>query len=335
MPPSHNDLYRMSLGDHIEELRTCLIRALIGLVLALVVTFTFGFQIIAWLAQPMLESLQVYGYTPQLYTTDSTLGFAGVYLPVTLIAAMILASPWILYQLWRFISTGLYAQEKRVVYLLAPFSTVMMALGVLFTYYVLLPVCLMFFIRWSTYYPAVDNIEPNWVLRNLLGGDTSDESAPPAEVTYADGPLELPVLAADPAELRSGMAWVDGSHNQLKVVVDGRVRSLQLMPEHLLAPLPDLGGFVKFAAMMGLGVVVAFQLPVAMLVVGWTGLFDPAYIARFRRYAMFISFLLGALLTPVDAFSMFVLAVPLYGLFEFGLFLMRWTYREPQFPEET
>lgn len=323
----------MSLGDHIEELRSCLVRALIGLFVALLFTFYFGFQIIDWLAQPMLASLVAYGYSPQLYATDPTLGFTSVYLPVSLIAAAIVASPWIILQIWRFIASGLYAHERRVAYILAPFSTAMTFLAVGFTYYILLPICLMFFIRWSTYYPQVSDVQPNWIIQQTMGVDTPD----PLTMELDDLPLQVPLLATDPAmdAIQPGMVWVNAEQQQLKVAVHGKVRSVQLMPEHLLAPLPNLGAFVKFASLMGLGVVVAFQLPVFMLVLGWTGLFDPAFFAKFRRYAVFAAFIVGAILTPTDLFSMFVLAVPLYLLFEFGLFIMRLVYKEPAYPEET
>ena len=326
-----DDLFKMSLGDHIEELRSCLVRSLIGIAVALVITFTFGFYIIGWIAEPMLGSLQAYGYSPQLYTSSPTLGFTDVYIPVSLIAAAILASPWIIWQLWRFISAGLYAHERKVAYLLAPFSTIMTILGVSFTYYILLPVCLMFFIRWSTYYPQTDQAQPNWLLQYTMG--VGDHIEPPVE--YDARPLRLPVLEKDPEPVESGMVWVDATEDKIKIAVGGKIRSAALMPENLLAPLPDLGSFIRFAAMMGLGVVIAFQLPVFMLVVGWTGIIDPDFIARYRKYALFIAFLIGAILTPAELFSMFVLAVPLYALFEFGLLIMRRVYRAPAYPDDT
>ena len=64
-------------------------------------------------------------------------------------------------------------------------------------------------------------------------------------------------------------------------------------------------------------------MPVFMLVLGWTGLIDPARIAKFRKYALFVCAVAGAMLTPADPVSMFILWLPLYTLFEFGLLLMR------------
>jgi len=120
--------FKMPLGEHIEDLRKYLIRALIGLVVAMVPAFIFGFDLIGLLLRPLLEAMDVFGYTPQTITPDASAGFF-MYLLVGLVAGLILASPWILYQLWKFVAAGLYTHEKRVVYILAPFSTVMVGLA--------------------------------------------------------------------------------------------------------------------------------------------------------------------------------------------------------------
>ena len=71
---------------------------------------------------------------------------------------------------------------------------------------------------------------------------------------------------------------------------------------------------------------VAFQLPVVMLMMGWWRLTDPNWVARYRKHCVLICFVVGMLLTPSDIFSMMLLAIPLWILFEFGLLLMRATY---------
>src|SRR5690606_10287463 len=96
--PSFNpDDLRMPLGEHIEELRKVLIRCIYGLVVALGIGIYFGKDIVAWMAQPLLQIMSRLGYPPQLYTMDSTAGF-GVYLRVVLVSSVIFASPWIIYQ---------------------------------------------------------------------------------------------------------------------------------------------------------------------------------------------------------------------------------------------
>ena len=317
----------MPLGDHLEELRRRLLWALAGLVAAAVVTFTFGFQIIGWLAQPMVQAQYALDFPPQTVVLDPTAGFTSVYLPVALIAAVVLASPWLIFQAWQFVVVGLYERERRAVYLLAPFSTLMAGLGVAFAYYVLLPVSLMFFLQFATYYPDIKVGNPNPVTALLLQAYGVDPRIDPdAAVPVPEGlePLELPVLGQDPVETPEGAVWINRRESKIKVMVEGKTRVIPLQSDRLIAPMPHLGEYVRFAALMMLGITAAFQLPVVMLVAGTTGLFDAKAVAKLRKFALFVSFAAGAILTPTDLLSMFVLAVPLYLLFEVGLVLMRW-----------
>ena len=317
----------MPLGDHLEELRRRLLWALGGLVAAAVVTFTFGFQIIGWLAQPMVQAQYALDFPPQTVVLDPTAGFTSVYLPVSLIAAVVLASPWLIFQAWQFVVVGLYERERRAVYLLAPFSTLMAGLGVAFAYYILLPVSLMFFLQFATYYPDIKVGNPNPVTAILLqayGVNPRIDPDAAAPVPPELKPLELPVLGHDPVETPEGAVWINRRESKIKVVVEGKTRVIPLQSDRLIAPMPHLGEYVRFAAMMMLGITAAFQLPVVMLVAGTTGLFDAAAVAGLRKFALFVSFAAGAILTPTDLLSMFVLAVPLYLLFEVGLVLMRW-----------
>lgn len=331
----------MPLGEHLEELRRHIVYALIGVGVALIVAIVFSFEIIAWLQSPLLEAQYALGYTPQTVATDATFGFMTVYIPVSLIAALILAAPWVVYQLWRFVESGLYPHEKKAAHLLAPFSAVMTVLAILFTRYALLPVCIVFFLNFASLYPEVETRRPGAMIRMLTGegagargGERGGEAAG-SEERGASGALDLfrfPVLERDPEAPGEGEAWINRRDGRLKVWMGGRVHVMAVTTGKLVSPLPDLPKQVKFAAAMGLGVVIAFHLPLVMLVIGWTGLVDPDLVAKQRKYAVFGSFALGALLTPADLMSMFVLAVPLYALFELGLALMRWADRG-QHPE--
>ena len=320
----------MPLGEHIEELRKHLVKSMLGTLICAIATFYFGFQIIAWLAQPLLQAQNILGFAPQFIQTDPTVGFSSVYLPVCLISAAIIASPWILWQLWQFIVTGLYEHEKRAVHILAPFSTIMTFLGVLFTYYILLPVSLTFFLNFATMYPDIELTTPNPITNLVISPYLDDdEGRLPDDFVYDTKPLRIPVLEKEPDPLEEGMLWMDADFGLTKIVVDGNVKILNQRSTRLINPLPQLGQYVRFASIMMLGIVFAFQLPVVMLVMGWTQLFDPQALGKMRKYAFFGCFIAGAVLTPTDVFSMIVLAVPLYLLYEFGLLLMRWTYKKP------
>ncbi|MEM9419034.1 MAG: twin-arginine translocase subunit TatC [Planctomycetota bacterium] len=330
----------MPLGDHLEELRMRLILCGIGIVVAAGVTFYFIFDLIAWLAQPLLQAQDTMGFPAQTLVTDATAGFTSVILPVGLIAAALLASPWIIYQGWKFISVGLYSHEKKAVYILTPFSTFMTVLAVSFTYYILLPISLLFFMQFATYFPKVELSSPNPVMKMLLdaySGDETPKTNAGDQLTTAP-PIDLPqfpVLQDDPEDAPEGSIWINARQGKLKTMVNGDIRIVGLRSDRLINPLPQLGEYVKFAAMLMFGVTLAFQLPVVMLVLGWTHLFDPKAIASLRKYALFVAFAAGAILTPTDMLSMFVLAVPLYVLFEVGLIMMKIADRSgPAAPDE-
>ncbi len=122
------DETRMSLGDHLEELRWRVLYALIGLVLAMVLALFFGKELIGLLTEPFRN---VTGYNSQPTAVTITGAFL-TYMQVSLIAGLILSSPWIFYQLWKFVAAGLYPNEKRHVWWVAPACAFLFVCGALF-----------------------------------------------------------------------------------------------------------------------------------------------------------------------------------------------------------
>ncbi len=120
-----------SLLEHIEELRRRLLRALIALAVGVVISALFTHQILAWMARPVggLEKLEAIEVTENL----------GVFMQVALLGGVILAMPVMVYQVWRFVTPGLYPHEKRYVYALAPAATLLFLAGAAFAYFVMLP----------------------------------------------------------------------------------------------------------------------------------------------------------------------------------------------------
>ncbi len=329
--PLSND-HTMPLGDHLEELRGRIVKMLIGVVLALVITVIFGFQIVGWLAQPLLHAQDLTGLSTTPIQTDPTAGFTSVYLRVVLFAAVILAAPWIIWQAWQFIVVGLYDHEKRAVHILAPFSTIMTFLAVLFTYYILLPISLLFFLNFVNFYPVVElSGEPPWVMRQAASAYV-DDSKPerPDDFVYATEAGQIPIFETRPDNPQDGAWWINDDRGRIELYFDGNISVIAERSTKLITPLPKMDEYIKFATFMMLGCVIAFQLPVIMLVLGWTGLFDPRGIQSLRKYALFVCFALGALLTPADPLSMLVLAIPLYLLFEFGLLLFEGDLHQQQ-----
>jgi len=136
-----------SFMSHLIELRSRLMRSIIAIVVVLVVLFPFAKDIYALLAQPLLRVL------PQgssMIATDVTGTFL-VPLKVTLMAAFLIALPYVLWQAWAFVAPGLYQHEKRLVLPVLVSSCFFFALGMSFAYFFVFPVAFGFF---AGYTPA-------------------------------------------------------------------------------------------------------------------------------------------------------------------------------------
>jgi sec-independent protein translocase protein TatC len=121
---------------HLIELRNRLLHSVIALLLVFICLFPFSSQLYALLAQPLLAKLPKGG---QMIATDVTTPFF-VPLKVAMMAAFLVALPYILYQIWRFVAPGLYAHEKRLVLPLIFASTALFFCGMAFAYFAVFPV---------------------------------------------------------------------------------------------------------------------------------------------------------------------------------------------------
>lgn len=122
--------------SHLIELRDRLLRAIIALGVAFLCLFPFSKNIYAWLARPMLAQLPA---GVAMIATEVTSPFF-IPVKVTLLAAVVLALPVILYQIWAFVAPGLYAHEKKLVVPLVIASSFLFLLGMLFAYFFVFPV---------------------------------------------------------------------------------------------------------------------------------------------------------------------------------------------------
>ena len=121
----------MTLGEHLEELRRRVFYALLGLAPAVGLTLFFGKDLIKLLERPYVHVLTDLGRQPMLIPLRVTGGFFA-YFRVALLGGLILACPWIFYQLWLFVAAGLYRHEKRLVHWAVPFSAGLFVCGALF-----------------------------------------------------------------------------------------------------------------------------------------------------------------------------------------------------------
>ena len=300
----------MSLGDHLEDLRKRVFLAVIGVVPIFVIAFGSGRFLLDLLITPARRKLLDGGHGSSLLATGPFETF-GTVVHLAVVVTILLGSPWILYHLWRFVSPGLYTHERKVVYLLIPFSGILTILSMLFLYFVILPVILSFFIGYGS---------------SVSGTPTITTLPVPEGIVLPS----IPVLPADPdptsTQLAVGTTWINQALMQQRVVMSTDpliVRTIQLTTDIGIIQQYRISEYIKAVLNMGLAFGIAFQTPVVVVMLGWVGLLDPRAMGKYRKHAMSICAILGAFLTPADPLSMVLLAVPLYALYELGLFILR------------
>lgn len=129
-------MLRMSFLDHLEELRVRLIRALTGVAVAFAACIFFADDLWNQVRQPAARALTELGYPEDLAQITPTEAFAIIWVKLPVLAALFVASPWVVYQAWAFIAPGLYKRERRMA-LPFIFSTAgLFVLGGSFAYFV-------------------------------------------------------------------------------------------------------------------------------------------------------------------------------------------------------
>jgi sec-independent protein translocase protein TatC len=335
--PDPDDFFadtRMSIGDHIEDLRVHLFRAIGGFLVGLVFGFFLGRPVMLFIAAPVESRLMKFYATrvqqkkeelaaekeemtrvnqPQEVSLDvlrsdlianlipgaparpaddtdqwvtiharihpaeiaiatdaanrivsrpptlaafSVTESLLVWLKVSMACGVVIASPWIFWQLWSFIAAGLYPQERRQVYAYLPGSIFLFLFGVIFCEVIILP----------------------------------------AAVSY--------LLAFN--------EWVG------------------------IEPDLRLSEWLSFAVFVPLTFGAAFQTPLVMYVLNRVGIVEVETYRKHRKMAFFLLAILACLLaaTP-DAFGMLSLSLPLWGLYEFGILLCQWFPRpKSEFEDE-
>ncbi len=219
---------------HLIELRTRLLHSVVALLLVFVALFPWAADLYTWLAHPLLAKLPK---GAQMIATDVTTPFF-VPLKVAMMASFLIALPYILYQIWRFVAPGLYAHEKRLVWPLIIASTLLFFCGMSFAYFIVFPI--------------------------VFGFITA--SAP------------------------QGVAVMTDIDKYLSFV---------------------LGMFIAFG--------ITFQVPIAVVILVRMGVVTVEKLRDIRRYVIVGAFVVGAIFTPPDVVSQFMLAMPLWLLYEVGI----------------
>jgi sec-independent protein translocase protein TatC len=132
---SQMNLGQESFVSHLIELRSRLIRAIVGVLIVFLCLVNWARDIYTLLAAPMLAALPQGGH---MIATDVAGAFL-VPMKVTLMVAFVLSLPWVLYQAWAFVAPGLYAHERKLVLPLIAASVVLFFMGMAFAYFVVFP----------------------------------------------------------------------------------------------------------------------------------------------------------------------------------------------------
>ena len=146
----------MTFLEHLEELRSRIIISLLALLIGFTLTYFFTPYIIEFLIQPFLK-----GGESQLTLLAPTEGFM-VKMKTAFLAGLMLSSPVLFYQFWRFISPGLYEKEKRFIFPVVGWSVLLFFVGAVFAYHIL-PFAMKFFQSF-----AMENVVNYWSLNRYI-----------------------------------------------------------------------------------------------------------------------------------------------------------------------
>ena len=140
------DLDKLPVTDHLEELRWRIVKCFIAIGVGFVGTYAFARQIFSFLVSPLVkvmpaDSQLIYTSLPEAFLT---------YLKVSFFAGLVLATPVILYQIWKFVMPGLYVNERRYVLPFVLVATLFFLVGAGFAFFVVFPIGFKFFLGFAT-----------------------------------------------------------------------------------------------------------------------------------------------------------------------------------------
>jgi sec-independent protein translocase protein TatC len=142
--PENDDELRvgqMGFLEHLDELRKRILRACMAVGVGMLVAFAFIDRLVSFVLAPTRRMLPP--GTRMIYTSPGEA--FGLYIDIALIAGVLLAAPYVMFQVWRFIAPGLYAKEKRLAIPFVILTTVGALGGAGFSHYILFPYLIAFF----------------------------------------------------------------------------------------------------------------------------------------------------------------------------------------------
>ena len=150
LPPDEDDdtpvAGKMSFLEHLDELRKRIVRSCLAIAFGVLVTFYWIQPIFNFILAPTRKALPP---GVKLIYTEPGEAFS-LYITVALIAGVVVAAPFIMYQVWMFIAPGLYSNEKRLAIPFVVFTTAGFVLGAAFNHYIAFPFMMAFFASFNT-----------------------------------------------------------------------------------------------------------------------------------------------------------------------------------------
>ncbi len=285
MSTSSDDIEDTSapLIEHLAELRTRLIRAVLAFLAGIILAFIVAEPILQFLLAPIEETLRDLGDPAPTLQYTSPQEYLFTLFRISMVFGFILAFPLIAHQLWRFVAPGLYKKEKAAFLPFVIASPIMFLLGASFAHFIVTPLAMAFFLGFA---------DVSSIFANLLSGAVS-------EVPTTVDP-SLPVVPDNFG------AVVPATEDGLRITFFGKVNE-------------SLDITLKFIMAFGL----CFQLPVLLTLMGKAGLVSAEGLGAVRKYAMVGILLLAALVTPPDVITQLILFTVVYGLYEISIFLVR------------
>lgn len=239
----------MTFWDHLDVLRLSLIRMFVVVAVAAMVAFVLKDTLFSVVLAPQDGSFVTYrmigveNFHIHLMNTGLTEQFM-IHVRTAAYAGLLVASPYVLYELFRFISPGLYADERRSAMWIVCAAYVMFIIGTLVNYFMVFPLT----VRFLGTYQVSEEVE------NML--------------------------------------------------------TLQSYIDTLLS--------------MSLMIGIVFELPVVSWLMGRMGLIDRSVMSHYRRHAVVAIMVAAAVITPTtDAFTLFVVALPIYLLYELSILIVK------------
>jgi sec-independent protein translocase protein TatC len=227
----------MGFLEHLEELRKRIVYSIVAVAVGFGACWGYRERIYAIMQKPIMDALKANGLPEKLTYLNPTDPF-NLYLKISALAGLFLTSPFVLYQVWMFISPGLYRREKRYV---VPFMISTISLfcgGGYFGYRIVFPRVLSFLVDFS----------------------------------------------------------------------------------HQFQPMVTVEEYTKLFLSVVLGMGLIFELPILVFFLALMGIMSPRFMVRNFRYAIFVIFIIAAIVTPTpDIVNMCIFAAPMVGLYALSI----------------